>query len=440
MNGIASAPRPSGSPVVRPAARHIVLATTGSLGDLHPFLALGAELKRRGHRVTLATSAVHRCHVHEAGLDFHHMRPDPEDTPAFHARYMHPKTGGEFVYRHYLGPAIRTSYDDLARAARDADLLVSQSLMALAAPLVAASTGIRWVSAVLQPMSFFSLHERPNYLPLPFLSWLCGRSPELHGRVFHYVRKHTEEWVRPVLDLRQELGIARPDHPMYEGQHSPSRVLAMFSPLLGKPQPDWPQPAVQTGTALYRQEQAMAPELQRFLRESSRPLVVFTLSSAASNDAGDFYQTSLRTAESLGARALLVMGGLAAGSALPDPLPSWAMRVDYAAFEQVFPHAAVIVHSGGVATSFKALQAGKPQIVVPHAHDQLDNAMRLAKLGVAEVIPGRRTGAGRLRNALRRALTDTHRRERAAAAARETHREDGVARACDEIEEQLGHA
>ncbi|MEC4719729.1 glycosyltransferase [Noviherbaspirillum sp. CPCC 100848] len=423
--------------------RHVVFATTGSLGDLHPFLALGNELKKRGHRVTLATSAVHREHVRAAGLDFHHMRPDPEDSPAFHARYMHPKTGGEFVYRHYLAPAIRTSYEDLAQAAGKADLLVSQSLMALAAPLVAASTGIRWISAVLQPMSFFSLHERPNYLPLPLLSWMCGRSPELHGRVFHYVRKHTEEWVRPVLDLKRELGIAgsaAQDHPMYEGQHSPSRVLAMFSPLLGSPQPDWPQPAVQTGTALYRQEQPASPELQRFLRQSSLPLVVFTLSSAASNDAGDFYRDSLRAAETLGVRALLVMGGLAAGATLPQPLPPWALRVDYAAFEQVFPHAAAIVHSGGVATSFKALQAGKPQIVVPHAHDQLDNGLRLSRLGVAAVLPGRRTGARRLRNALQAVLADRRMQESAAAAALQTRGEDGVARACDEIEEQLGHA
>jgi UDP:flavonoid glycosyltransferase YjiC (YdhE family) len=419
--------------------RHIVFATTGSLGDLHPFLALGGELRRRGHRVTLATSAVHREHVSKAGLDFHHMRPDPEDSPAFHARYMHPKTGGEFVYRHYLGPAIRDSYEDLARAAAKADLLVSQSLMALAAPLVAARTGIRWVSAVLQPMSFFSVHERPNYLPLQLLSWLCGRSPELHGRVFHYVRKHTEEWVRPVMELRHELGIAdgiEQRHPMYEGQHSPSRVLAMFSPLLGKPQPDWPQPAVQTGTALYRQEQPMPPELQHFLHQSSLPLAVFTLSSAASNDAGHFYRDSLHAAEAAGMRALLVMGGLAAGSVLPQPLPPWAMRVDYAAFEQVFPHAAVIVHSGGIATSFKALQAGKPQIVVPHAHDQLDNAMRLARLGVADVVRGRRIDAGRLR----KVLADRQMQQRAAALADETRRENGVASACDEIEEQLAHA
>jgi rhamnosyltransferase subunit B len=421
--------------------RHIVFATAGSLGDLYPFLALGRELRQRGKRVSIATSANHRQHVVAAGLAFSHMRPDPENTAAFHARYMHPKTGGQFVYQDYLGPAIRRSYDDLTEATRDADLLVSQSLMALAAPLVAASSGIPWVSAVFQPMSFFSVHERPNYLPFPLLPWLCGRSPQLHQNIFQYVRKHTEAWVQPVLDLRQELGIVQHGHPMYEGQHSPDCVLAMFSPMLGGPQPDWPSSVKQTGTAQLPQQAAPLPDaLQRFLERDDMPLAIFTLSSAASNDAGDFYRDSLAASTGLGIRALLITSGLAASSQLPEPLPDWARRIDYAAFEQVFPHAAVVVHAGGIGSAFKAMQAGAPQIVMPHAHDQLDNALRLERLGVARVMHGKRTGAHALRRALREVLADRRMHATAASVALQAIEEDGVARACDIIDEVLCHA
>ncbi|GGE78957.1 hypothetical protein CR103_09835 [Massilia psychrophila] len=421
--------------------RHIVFATAGSLGDLHPFLALGLELKQRGHRVTVASSAIHQPIILKAGLGFRHMRPDPDNTPAFHARYMHPKTGGQFVYRDYLGPSIRTSYADLAQATQDADMLVSQSLMALAAPLVAARIGIPWVSAVLQPMSFFSTHERPHYLPFPWLSWLCGRSPQLHGKVIHSVKIHTAKWLRPVLELKQELGIVHHQHPMYEGQHSPLCVLAMFSPLLGGRQPDWPASVVQTGTALYLSDSGPVPaKLKQFLEQNSKPLVIFTLSSAASNDAGDFYRDSLNAAASLGLRALLVMGGLAASSALPAPLPDGAFRIDYAAFEDVFPHAAMIVHSGGAATSFKALQSGKPQIVVPHAHDQLDNAMRLSLLGVAIVIKKRRPGKRALRKALQTVLANADMQDKAVALGLQTRQENGVQQACDAIERHLVYA
>ena len=41
----------------------IVLTTFGSLGDLHPYLALGCGLAQRGHTVTVATSAGYRENV-----------------------------------------------------------------------------------------------------------------------------------------------------------------------------------------------------------------------------------------------------------------------------------------------------------------------------------------------------------------------------------------
>ena len=71
--------------------KHIVIATVGSLGDLFPFLAVGQVLRRRGHRVTVATHAVHRDMVVQAGLAFHDASgmPEPDDREAFTARAFH---------------------------------------------------------------------------------------------------------------------------------------------------------------------------------------------------------------------------------------------------------------------------------------------------------------------------------------------------------------
>jgi len=41
----------------------------------------------------------------------------------------------------------------------------------------------------------------------------------------------------------------------------------------------------------------------------------------------------------------------------------------------------MLVHHGGIGTSAQALTAGIPQLVVPFAHDQFDNAARLMRLG-----------------------------------------------------------
>jgi UDP:flavonoid glycosyltransferase YjiC (YdhE family) len=60
----------------------VLFATFGSLGDLHPVIALGLELRRRGHRAAVATSAYHRDRILEAGLDFFSAAPDLRPTIA----------------------------------------------------------------------------------------------------------------------------------------------------------------------------------------------------------------------------------------------------------------------------------------------------------------------------------------------------------------------
>ena len=55
---------------------------------------------------------------------------------------------------------------------------------------------------------------------------------------------------------------------------------------------------------------------------------------------------------------------------------------DYVPLRRLLPHAAALVHHGGIGTTAEALRAGTPQLVVPLAHDQFDNAARVAALGV----------------------------------------------------------
>jgi UDP:flavonoid glycosyltransferase YjiC (YdhE family) len=70
-----------------------------------------------------------------------------------------------------------------------------------------------------------------------------------------------------------------------------------------------------------------------------------------------------------------------------DNLPASMLAVDYLPFQDIFPHAAAIVHQGGVGTSAQALRYGKPTLCVPFSHDQPDNAARLRKLGTSLALP-----------------------------------------------------
>ena len=62
---------------------NIVIHVVGSRGDVQPFVALGVELKRRGHRVRLATHDVFSDFVRKAGLDFFPIGGDPAELMAY---------------------------------------------------------------------------------------------------------------------------------------------------------------------------------------------------------------------------------------------------------------------------------------------------------------------------------------------------------------------
>ena len=48
----------------------VLLAALGSAGDVHPPIAIGVELRRRGHAVTLVANAWFQATAHRAGLAF----------------------------------------------------------------------------------------------------------------------------------------------------------------------------------------------------------------------------------------------------------------------------------------------------------------------------------------------------------------------------------
>jgi len=117
----------------------IVLTTFGSLGDLHPYLAIALELRSRGHRPVIATHGLYRERVEALALDFAPVRPHYDewaDPAAMIREAMDARKGSEVVLRKMVLPYLRQSRDDLLVAARGADLLVDH-VLAFTAPLVA---------------------------------------------------------------------------------------------------------------------------------------------------------------------------------------------------------------------------------------------------------------------------------------------------------------
>ena len=115
----------------------IAFASLGSLGDLHPLLALASASRERGHSTVIAASGTYREYVTSLGFPFHRIRPDLEPDPVAVAHLSHPQRGPERLLREEVFPRVRETYEDLIEAAGGADILVVGELLYVA-PLVAA--------------------------------------------------------------------------------------------------------------------------------------------------------------------------------------------------------------------------------------------------------------------------------------------------------------
>jgi UDP:flavonoid glycosyltransferase YjiC (YdhE family) len=106
----------------------------------------------------------------------------------------------------------------------------------------------------------------------------------------------------------------------------------------------------------------------------------------------------------------------------------------YAPYAELFPRAAAIVHQGGIGTTAQAMRSGRPMLVMPYGHDQPDNAVRVARLGIARTIARRHYTPARAAAELRPLLDKPVYGQRAAAVGKALQQEDGVRAACDALE------
>ena len=218
----------------------------GSLGDLHPFIALGRALRDLGAEVVLACAADYRSKVESAGLGFHPLRPGFEqmqlDLGMDHAQLTAKLIGrSDFLFRQLILPYVRTAYEDMMQVTADADLLLPSSL-AFGARLAAEKRAIPWIGVVLQPMMFLSAYDPPVIPEAPWLSDLLRTlGPGPTRPALWMIKKAVNGLFGPLRALRAELGLApTAQNPLFEGQFSEAGAIGLYSKLLGPAQPDYP--------------------------------------------------------------------------------------------------------------------------------------------------------------------------------------------------------
>jgi rhamnosyltransferase subunit B len=201
-----------------------------------------------------------------------------------------------------------------------------------------------------------------------------------------------KRWIDPVAvtqlnAVRTPLGLPKLDSFLTHLAEAPDLSVTLFPAWFAPVVPDWPRPLIEGDFQLFEAstQEGFSEDLSAFLAAGRKPLV-FT-PGTGNLHAADFFACALAAINRLGHRAIFLTRER---TQIPVSLPDSVLWQPYVPLSALLPHAAGIVHHGGIGTTAEALRCGTPQLIAPFAWDQFDNAARIVALGVGMVIPAKR--------------------------------------------------
>ncbi|CAI7644449.1 unnamed protein product [Penicillium bialowiezense] len=390
---------------------NIVIQVVGSRGDVQPFIALGNELQRHGHRVRLATHDVFENFVRDAHLEFYPIGGDPSELMAYMVKNpgliprMKSLQGGEIQKkRAMIAEMLRGCWNSCI-----ADDLVTH------APFVADAI-------IANPPSFAHIHcaqalSIPVHLmfTMPWSSTKSFPHPlanlkysTTEPKVANYISYSIVEWMtwQGLGDLINEwrYSLDLEPIPVTEGPNLAETLKVPFtycwSPSLMPKPSDWPS-YIDVCGFFFRSLPDYSPptELDLFLRSGSRPVYI-GFGSIVIDDPAAMTDIILQAVKSLGIRAIISRGWSKLGNEQAS-LDNDIFYLDDCPHEWLFQHVDAVVHHGGAGTTACGLRFGRATVIIPFFGDQLFWGNMVASRGLGpRPIPYRSLNAHNLADAI----------------------------------------
>jgi len=361
----------------------IIVVALGSAGDVHPFIGIAIQLQRRGHTVTFLANAYFKQTVQDAGLRFHPVGLAEEYAQTVNDPTLwNPTKGVGILWQYYFEPAMRRTYEFIHRKAATTTCLVLASPMAFGARLAHEKLGVRLITGYLAPANIRSCYGPLRIAGLTIPAWVPLWCRKI---LWHHIDQSIlDPLICPALnEYRRELGLNPVQRVFDDWCHKANMSITLFPEWFAKSQCDWPKNNMVGNFPLFdcASTAGLPPELEPFLTNGEKPLVF--MPGSAMLHAKGFFQTSLDACIELGRRAVFLTQSR---EQVPKNLPTTVRHFTYASFSQLLPRAAALIHHGGIGSCAQALRAGVPQLIMPMAYDQFDNAARVQELGVSTTL------------------------------------------------------
>ena len=383
----------------------VAIPLTGTRGDVQPLVALGRELRGRGHDVVLGTPPNLVEFATRAGLRAQPCGPDVQKLYSSAEGQKALLSGNTFRLMQLVAKQMADYAQQMNRevieVCEGADVIVSIMETEDRAFTVSQATGVPMVTLHTVPYRFNAAYPFPGLLPV---MW---KPPAFVNKATWSLAENLRRLLfsRYLNDMRATLGMSKsyagvaasleragvPEVQIYSpllvpglaGQWDDRRPFAGFLPL------------DREGRAAVGELGSDLDDVLAWIEAGEKP-VYFSFGSMPIRDTGAILAMVTNVCRRLGLRALVNAGW----SDLAGDVDEHVYVGGPFANDILFPKCAAALNHGGIGTLFETLHAGLPTVVCPVSFDQPMWGAQVVRLGVGAHVPFTKLDEDRLTEAL----------------------------------------
>ena len=411
---------------------HFGIICPPTTGHLNPSIALGHELKKRGHRVALVGIPDIRAKAEAAELEF--LQVGEKEAPIGSLKkFFSPmkKLKGVAAERYINNQAIK-----------EAALMLNET------PGVIKEAGVE--ALLVDQISVGSRVAR--FLNLPYIT-ICNAmhtNREISIPPFNTLWQYNQAWWAL---LRNQLGYKMLDllwtpnpktlaeyrqifnkfNSSKLSSYCPLAILSQMPSEFDFPRQKLPKSFHYIGS-IYNE--ALVSDIPfPWEKLTGQPLIYASLGTVA-NQYANVFEKIAAACEGLDIQLVMSLGPGLKSEELTE-LPGNQIVVSYAPQLKLLPKASLTITHAGMNTTLHSLSNGVPMVAIPILYEQPGIAARIAWSGAGEAIASKRVNIPRLRKAITKVLTEDTYKQNVNRLKEANKRAGGVTRAADIIEQAI---
>jgi rhamnosyltransferase subunit B len=338
-----------------------IFLTSGTGGDLYPFIQVCRALIARGREVTLITNQKHEEIVTRHNITFAPLLVNEQvaQSNSLTPQGIHLE-GGQNRRKSILTTfqMFLNVYGRLHEHQHGSNntILVGHENVNTVSQTIAEMLGLPYAEVFTAPYFLMRMQVKKGEL-------------ETESQVIH--------------QLRAKFGLP-PVHNWEDWLQLPKWKIGLWPEWFAPRDPEWLFEVSPVGFIWDPDyEVGVIPqEASRFLTDDEPPILI-THGTSRPDDA-EFFSAGIEACRSLGEKCLVVTPHDDLAITYNDHN---MRRYNYLPFASLFPYVKAIIHHGGIGTLNRAIAAGIPQLALAYGFDRPDNGARIQRLGVGEYLP-----------------------------------------------------